>query len=204
MEKGDGAVLSESGEGGIGIGESEQGDFGISDGESESVLGRFAWEGKSELAQKGVEWFGTADLVEHAHRGDIERACEGLADGDGSMVAAVIIFGSVQPFLGLVVGRDIRDDGAGVEALFFKGEGVGERLEGRAGGARSEGSVDLSALATGEVRGAVEGEDFAGGIFDDDDGPMPNVFLAEFSDFFGEDEVGFLLKVGVNAQAGTV
>ena len=196
-------MFAEAGEGGKGIGEGEEGDFGISDGEAEAVFGGFAGESEAEFSQKGMERFGTTDLVEHAHGGDVERAGEGVADGDRAVVAAVVVFRGIEAFLGLIIGGDVGDDGAGVEALVLEGEGVGEGLEGGAGGTGNEGSIDLSAVAAGEVGRSVKGEDFPGGIFDDDNGAMLDVFFAKFCQFVVEDLVSFTLEPRVDAEAGS-
>lgn len=102
----------------------------------------------------------------------------------------------------MVVGWDVGDNGAREEVLVLKGEGVGEGLEGGAGGAGREGPVDLTAVGAGKVGGAVEGEDFACLVFDDDEGAVLNVFVFETGEFFAKDFPGFVLELGVYADSG--
>ena len=65
--------------------------------------------------------------------------------------------------------------------MILEGEKVGEGLERRSGGAGSEGTIDLSAVGAGEVGRAVEGENFTGGIVEDDESAVLDILFAKTS-----------------------
>jgi hypothetical protein len=114
-------------------------------------------------------------------------------------MAAVEVFGRVEPFLGLVIGGDVGDDRSGEERLVLKGQKVGKGFERGPCRAESEGAVDLSAIGAGEVGRTVEGEDFTSRIVEDDECAVLDIFLAKSGELVGEDSVGFALQVGVDA-----
>ena len=114
-------------------------------------------------------------------------------------MAAVEVFGRVEPFLGLVIGGDVGDDRSGEERLVLKGQKVGKGFERGPCGAGSEGAVDLSAIGAGEVGRTVEGEDFTSRIVEDDECAVLDILLTKSGELVGEDSVGFALQVGVDA-----
>ena len=115
-EEGGGEVFAETGEGGVGIGEFEEANFGVTDGQAESVINGVAMEsGESEFLEKAMKRLGAADLVEHAHGRDVEGIGKSVTDGNRAVMAAVEIFGCIESFFGLVVGRNVGNDGAGEE-----------------------------------------------------------------------------------------
>ena len=102
-----------AGEGGVGVGQIEQADRGVAEGEAEAVgAGVGPDGGEAERGEQAVERFGAAELVELAHRGDVERAGERAADGDRAAVDVVVVLGRVEAAAGAEAGRHVGDDRA--------------------------------------------------------------------------------------------
>ncbi len=93
----------------------------------------------------------------------------------------------------MIVGWNIGNDGTGVESLVLECESVGEGFEGGASGALAESAIDLAAIGAFKIRGAVEGKDFPGGIFDDDNCTVLDIFLIQLRKFFAENIVSLSL-----------
>ena len=138
-----------------------------------------------------------AEVGEGAHRGNVERAGEGLADGDGTAESAVIVLGGIEAFLGAEAGRDVGDDGARMKAAFFECEQPGEWLQRGAGGAWDEGAIDLAAVGVAPVAGGDEGEDLAGFVVEDDDRGVLKVGSGELVEFLADDGFEVLLEGGI-------
>ena len=118
------------------------------------------------------------------------------------MVTAVEVFWCVKPFLSLIIGWNIGNDGAGVESLVLECESIREGLEARASGAQAESSIDLAAVGAFEIRGAVEGKDFPGGILHDNNCTVLDIFLIQLRKFFGQNVAGLSLYLAVDAEPG--
>ena len=80
------------------------------------------------------------------------------------------------------------------------GEQVGEGLERGAGRARGERAVDLAAARVVPIGGGNEGEDFAGGVVNDDDGGVAEVGVLEPGGFLADD--GFEVALEREVEGG--
>ena len=93
-----------------------------------------------------------AGLAQELHEGDVERLDERIAHRDESAVIRVEVGRPVAA----VGARDVRKARLGRDESALDGEGDEERLEGRAGGTRCSGGVDLSGGVPEVVAAACE------------------------------------------------
>src|SRR3546814_9774633 len=76
---------------------------------------------------------------EGAHRGDVQRAGERLADADRPLEAVVVILGDIKARGGVELYRAVVEDRGGGQPALFDDLGIEVRLERRAGLARGLG-----------------------------------------------------------------
>src|SRR3546814_7554608 len=105
---------------------------------------------------------------EGAHRGDVQRAGERLADADRPLEAVVVILGDIKARGGVELYRAVVEDRGGGQPALFDDLGIEVRLERRAGLARGIGAVDRGGGGI-EADAADIGEHVAGSIVEDDD-----------------------------------
>ena len=86
-------MIAEAGEAGVGVGEFQQSNRRVANGQAESIGMWIAAEGaEAEAGEECMQWGGTAEGVEFAHGGDIERAGERAAERDRAAIGAVVVF----------------------------------------------------------------------------------------------------------------
>lgn len=129
------------GQGGVEVGEVEEGHLAGAEDERQPVSLRRAVEGRQAAGDEQAVEVGQPHFGEQADGGGVEGVDQGLPGGDPAAVGAVEVLRHVAG----EVGGDVEEIGVGEQPAAVEGEGVEERLQGRARGAAGEGAVDLAA-----------------------------------------------------------
>ena len=174
---------------------------GIANREAQAVVrGVFIQCGQAQLAQPGQQRLRTADGVQHAHGGDVQRIPQRLAVGHGAVAAQGVVLRAVGAGGSGKLHRQIRHE-AGRRGPALKGQQIRKRLHGRARRVRSPRAIELAAVFGKEVARARQREHRARGVVDDHHGGMRHMAALQRLQPLGDDRLDVLLQRGI--QRGT-